>query len=90
MKKLNHFLNVLMGSFFGVFVGMTISNYREFRNYPEIYEARSAPWYCYGALQSLALFLAVVVICVLIKRTVRKNRKKKEEAASNDFGEKSE
>ena len=24
MKKLNHFLNVLMGSFFGVFVGMTL------------------------------------------------------------------
>ena len=72
MKKLNHFLNVLMGSFFGVFVGMTISNYREFRNHPEIFAARSAPWFCYGALQGLALFLIVVIICTVIKRIVRK------------------
>ena len=72
MKKLNAFLNILMGSFFGVFVGSAIANYRAFRHYPEIFEVRSAPWYCYGALQSLILFAAVVIICVLLKRAIRK------------------
>ena len=76
MKKLNDFLNVIMGSFFGVFVGSTIANYREYRAYPEIYEASSAPWYYHGALTSFILFLAVVIICVLIKLLIRKKAKK--------------
>ena len=75
MKKLNAFLNILMGSFFGVFVGSTIANYREYRAFPEIYAARSAPWYYYGALGSLILFAAVVVICVVIKLIIRKKGK---------------
>lgn len=75
MKKLNTFLNILMGSFFGVFVGNTISNYRYFRTHPEIYQANSAPWYCFGALQSLMLFLAVVVICLIIKLLIRRRNK---------------
>lgn len=75
MKKLNTFLNILMGSFFGVFVGNTISNYRYVRTHPEIYEANSAPWYCFGALQSLMLFLVVVVICVIIKLFIRHRNK---------------
>ncbi len=83
MKKFNSFLNILMGSFFGVFVGSAISNYREYRVYPDIYAARSAPWYCYGALPAFILFVAVLVICVLIKRAIRKRAKKKEETASN-------
>ena len=71
MKKLNMFLNILMGSFFGVFVGRTISNYRSYQTHPGIYVGNSAPWYCFGALQSLMLFLAVVVICVIIKLIIR-------------------
>ena len=72
MKKLNQFLNVMMGSFFGVFIGTTIYNYREYLQMPDIYEMRPAPWYCYGALDSFLLFLAVVVICVIIKLIIRK------------------
>ncbi len=76
MKELNNFLNVLMASFFGVFIGNTIYNYREYRNFPEIYEMRSAPWYCYGALPAFYLFIAVVVICVVIKLIIRHKMKK--------------
>ena len=75
MKKLNMFLNILMGSFFGVFVGRTISNYRSYQTHPEIYVGNSAPWYCFGALQSLMLFLAVVVICVIIQLIIRHKTK---------------
>lgn len=67
MKKLNTFLNILMGSFFGVFLGDLITNYRYYRQFHEIYDAtNSAPWY-YGSLTSLMLFIAIVVVCVVIK-----------------------
>lgn len=75
MKGLNHFLNILMASFFGAFVGNTISNYREYRNFPEIYEMRSDPWYYYGALPAFYLFFAVVVICMIIKLIIRYKHK---------------
>lgn len=77
MKKFDQFLNVLMGSFFGVFIGTTIMNYREYLRMPDIYEMRPAPWYCYGALTSLLLFCAVVVICVIIKIIIRRHDKKR-------------
>ncbi len=65
-----------MGSFFGVFIGTTIMNYREYVNMPEIYAMRSAPWYCYGALTSFLLLVAVVAICVIIKVFIRKHDNK--------------
>ena len=68
-----------MGSFFGVFIGNTIANYRDCRSFPEIYEMRSAPWYCYGALTSFILFMAVVVVCVLVKIIIRVFVRKKGE-----------
>lgn len=75
MKELNTVLNILMGSFFGVFVGDLISTYRNYRQFREIYDAsNSAPWY-YGAADSLILFLTVVIICVVIKLIVRKKMK---------------
>ena len=76
MKKLNQFLNVLMGSFFGVFIATTIMNYREYLQMPDIYDMRPAPWYCYGALNSFLLFVAVVVICVIIKIIIHRYDKK--------------
>ena len=67
MKKMNTILNILMGSFFGVFLGDLITNYRNYRQFHEIYDAtNSAPWY-YGSLTSLMLFIAIVVVCVVIK-----------------------
>jgi len=71
-----------MGSFFGVFVGCTISNYREVKAHPEILAANSAPWYYFGALQSLMLFLTVVVICVIIKLIIRHKIKRKDDTLS--------
>lgn len=79
LRKIDTILNILMGLFFGVFIGNTIVNYREYRAFPEIYEMRSAPWYCYGALTSFILFMAVVVACVLIKIIIRVFVRKKDE-----------
>ena len=75
MKELNTVLNILMGSFFGVFVGDLISTYRHYRQFQEIYDAsNSAPWY-YGAISSLILFIAVVIVCVIINLIIRNKTK---------------
>ena len=75
MKKLNHLLNVFMASFFGVFLGNVIANYRSYQQFHEVYDAaNSAPWY-YGALPSFILFIAVVIICVVIKLIIHKKAK---------------
>ena len=75
MKRSQHFLNVLMASFFGVFIGNLISSYRNYQQFQEIYDAtNSAPRY-YGALPSLILFIAVVIICVVIKLIIRNKTK---------------
>ena len=66
-KKLHAVLNIFMGSFFGVFVGDLIANYRSYQQFQEIYDAAdSAPWY-YLSIPSLILFLTVVLICGGIK-----------------------
>ncbi len=75
MKKLNTFLNILMGSFFGVFIGNLIADYRNYQQFHEIYDTiNSAPWY-YGALSSLILFIAVIIVCVVIKLIMRNKTK---------------
>ena len=67
MKNLHAILNILMGSFFGVFIGDLIANYNHYRQFHEIYDAsNSAPWY-YGASSSLILFVAVVIVCMVTK-----------------------
>lgn len=72
MKKLNAFLNVVIASFFGSFVGVTIANYIDYRTCPEIYEANSAPWYCHSALPCFVIFAVVTITCIVIKLIIRK------------------
>ncbi|MBP5291961.1 MAG: hypothetical protein J6Y90_05035 [Lachnospiraceae bacterium] len=83
MEKLNNFLNIIMGSFFGVFVGNTVFNYLDYRKHPEIYEVNSAPWYYHYALTSFVLFVLVVIVCMIIKFVIRH---KKRTGQSNDEG----
>ncbi len=67
MKKLNTFLGILMGAFFGVFIGDLIASYRNYQQFHEIYDAtNSAPWY-YGSVSSLILCIAIVIVCIVIK-----------------------
>ena len=75
MEKLDRFLSVLMGSFFGVFIGNLVYYYYKYRRFPEIYAARSALWY-YDALPALILFLIAVIVCLIIKRHIRRKRQK--------------
>ena len=67
MKKLNHFINIIIATLFGSFVAQTIFNYIDYKRMPDIYAMRSAPWYDYYALPSFIIFGATVFISVIVK-----------------------
>ena len=42
-KRINTFLNCVIGAFIGVFIAESISTYWDYETHPEIYEVTSAP-----------------------------------------------
>lgn len=74
MRKLNKVLNIVMGSFLGVFIGHSIYQYVDYKRNPGLYEIQSAPWYTgikiYG-LATLVVLLIGVILKLLIKGKLR-------------------
>ena len=66
LRKLNCFLNIVIGSFIGIFIGAGIYKFWHFKTYPNLYAMQSAPWYTelllYGSMVAV-----VVVVCVILK-----------------------
>lgn len=73
MKKLDHALNIIIGTFIGIFIGRGLYVYHDFRTRPEIYEIQSAPWYT-GILLFGAFSFTVILICIAIKLFIRIHR----------------
>lgn len=65
-KKIYRILNMIMGSFTGVFLGSGLYRYWHFQAYPDVYVMQSAPWYT-GILIQGALTLMVLTVCLIIK-----------------------
>ena len=74
MKKLNHMLNIIIGSVMGVFVGRGLYIAWNFKTRPELYAMQSAPWYT-SILVDGAFALAVLLICIVIKVIIKRNGK---------------
>ena len=74
LRKLNCFLNIVIGSFIGVFIGFGIYKFWHFKTYPNLYAIQSAPWYSELLLDG-ALVAVVVVVCIILKLIIRKNSK---------------
>ena len=66
LRKLNCFLNIVIGSFIGVFIGYGIYKFWHFKTYPNLYAMQSAPWYTELLLDG-ALVAVLVVVCIIIK-----------------------
>ena len=66
LRKLNCFLNIVIGSFIGVFIGFGIYKFWHFKNYPNLYAMQSAPWYTELLLDG-ALVAVLVVVCIILK-----------------------
>ena len=70
MKKFMNILNIIIGTFIGVFIGHGIYVIWNYLKYPEIYAMQSAPWYTsilvYGVFTCV-----IVVVCSLIKVVIK-------------------
>ena len=70
MKKLNQFLNIVIGAFAGVFLGHGIYVVWNYQTNLELYAMQSAPWYT-GILANGLLTLAVLMLCLGIKAMIK-------------------
>ena len=66
LRKLNCFLNIVIGSFIGVFIGFGIYKFWHFKTYPNLYAMQSASWYTELLLDG-ALVAVLVVVCIILK-----------------------
>ena len=66
LRKLNCLLNIVIGSFIGVFIGFGIYKFWHFKTYLNLYVMQSAPWYTELLLDGV-LVTAVVVVCIILK-----------------------
>ena len=69
LRKLNCFLNIVIGSFIGVFIGFGIYKFWHFKTYPNLYVMQSAPWYTELLLDG-AMVAVVVVVCIVLKLVI--------------------
>lgn len=74
LKRMNQILNIIMGSFFGVFIGHGIYVYWDFRRHPDLYAMQSAPWYT-GIMIYGMCTLVVLVVCFILKLIIQKKVK---------------
>ena len=65
-QKIQRILNIIMGSFIGVFIGSGLYRYWHFRKYPDLYIMQSAPWYT-GILVQGLFTLVLLAVCLIIK-----------------------
>lgn len=69
-RRINNFLNVLIGISVGTLVGHSVYVIYDYKAHPGLYAMQSAPWYT--SIQMYALFCAVVVgIAVIAKIIIR-------------------
>ena len=70
MKKLNALLNVVMGTFAGVFIGNGIYVVWNYKMRPELYATQSSPWYTSILVSGIVTF-AMLLICTAIKYSLQ-------------------
>ncbi len=69
--KLNHILNIIIGSAVGVFVGHGLYIVWDYNTHPGLYAMQSAPWYTsilvYGVYAAVVLLLGIVLKLMIRK-----------------------
>lgn len=85
LKKLNTFLNILMGSFVGVWCGSSLYKLWDYKSRPELYAVQSAPWYL-GIQLFGGLVLILLGLCLLGKLLIRRKLRHRKDAAKNNDG----
>lgn len=75
LRRINHVLNILIGTSVGVFLGHSLYACRSYHARPDLYAMQSAPWYTSILVHGM-LTLAVLVILTLLKLILRSIQKK--------------
>ena len=70
-KRVNNWLNIIMGAVFGVFLGYGIFAYWDYSSHPGLYAFYSAPWYTRILLHG-AFTAGILLVLALIKWFLKK------------------
>ncbi|MCU0080195.1 hypothetical protein [Extibacter muris] len=65
LKKINSFINILMGGFIGAFIGGSIFRYLDYKNHPELFAMQSAPWYTGIQISGIVFWIVFIVVAVI-------------------------
>ena len=72
LKKLNYILNILIGSFIGVFAGHGIFVFWDYKSRPDLYAMQSSPWYTsilvHGIFTIVILIAAIIIKLIIINK----------------------
>lgn len=71
MKKINNFLNTLIGVSLGAFLGHGIYRFHDYKTHPALYAMQSAPWYeglFVDGMTLIIVLLAAGIIKYIIHR----------------------
>lgn len=74
LKKINYILNIVIGSFIGVFIGHTIYVFWDYKTHIDLYATWSAPWYTSIFVQGIftvVILMIVVMIKLIVLRKLR-------------------
>lgn len=71
LRKINNALNIVIGSFTGVFVGHGIYVLWDYKTHPDLYAMQSAPWYT-GILVHGAVTVVILAMAIIVKLIIRR------------------
>lgn len=74
LKKVNKILNIIVGSFIGVFIGHGIYVFWDYKTHPDLYAMLSAPWYT-SILVYLIFTIVLLAAAIIIKLMIRRKLK---------------
>jgi len=74
LEKINQILNIVMGSFIGVFIGHGIYVFWDYKMHPDLYAMQSAPWYI-SILVYFAFTVVILAVMMIIKMIIRRKLK---------------
>lgn len=92
MIKLSHFIDILIGSMLGLFIGLLIGAVHEHKFYAWIMKIKATPWYTTlileGAICAVMIIILVAARVILHKMVI--NQRLKNQAALHKEGDKTD
>lgn len=76
LSKIDKLINIITGSFIGVFIGRSLYTYWHYTKHTELYIVNSAPWYTGIIVNGIftVVIIVVAVIAKIVMKRIIKNR----------------